>query len=398
MLLAVAFRRVGGLRLRIWQIFVAGAAVVVAAGTIPLRAALDAVDWNVLGFLFGVFVLGEGLARSGVLESVSLRVLGRGGSVDRLVLAVLFGSGCASALLMNDTLAVVGTPLVLGIARRQNLPPVLLLLALAFGITIGSVTSPIGNPQNLLIALQGGLAEPFRAFFAALAPPTLACLLVAWVLLRARFADAFRQVLVPVPGEPIRDPVLARLAIAGAFAMVALIVLRVLGPAWIDGWPIPLWAVAAVGCAPLLAGSRERMLLVRRVDWPTLAFFAALFVLMRAVWDTGAVQSWLPADAAWQQDPAMLIGGGILLSQLLSNVPLVALLLPLISGASEPALLALAAGSTLAGNLTLVGAASNVIIAQAAERDGEHLGFWQFLVIGAPLTLLCALVYWAFLA
>ena len=90
-----------------------------------------------------------------------IRLLADVRSANGLVLRLLLGAGLGSALLMNDTLAIIGTPLALLLAREHGLPPRLLLLTLAFPITIGSVTSPIGNPQNLLIALHGGMAAHF---------------------------------------------------------------------------------------------------------------------------------------------------------------------------------------------------------------------------------------------
>ena len=122
-LLLIAFRRLGRLRLGIWQIVLGGALVVVLTGSISLGDAWLAIDWEVIGFLFGVFVLGHALVESGLLQRASTRFLGRIRSVDGLVLAVLFGSGLASALLMNDTLAVIGTPLMLTLARAHRLPP-----------------------------------------------------------------------------------------------------------------------------------------------------------------------------------------------------------------------------------------------------------------------------------
>jgi len=98
--------------------------------------------------------------------------------------------------------------------------------------------------------------------------------------------------------------------------------------------------------------------------------------------------------------PAALISVSVVVSQFVSNVPLVALMMPALlkSGVGTPGLLALAAGSTIAGNLTILGAASNVIIIQNAERRGkETIGFWEFLRIGAPLTIVNAFVYWVFL-
>jgi Na+/H+ antiporter NhaD/arsenite permease-like protein len=126
-----------------------------------------------------------------------------------------------------------------------------------------------------------------------------------------------------------------------------------------------------------------------------------MFVLMESVWDSGFFQSLL---ARWNPDLAsmgVILPVSVLLSQLISNVPLVALYLPLLmhTGAGTPELLALAAGSTIAGNLFILGAASNIIIIQNAERKTGHtLGFVEFARVGIPLTLVNVLVYWIFLA
>ncbi len=398
-LVLIAFRRLGGLRLGIWQIVLTGALVVLLSWSIGWEAAWRAIDWEVIGFLFGVFVLGQALTESGLLARASTRLLGGIRSADGLVLGVLFGSGIASALLMNDTLAVIGTPLMLALARAHRLPPLLLLLALAFGITTGSVMSPVGNPQNLLIALHGGLANPFLAFLGTLALPSLINLLLAWGVLRLAFWRDFHGDALVHDLPPLADPGLARLAAWGLGAMGLVIGHKVALAAWGAGPEVSLWAVAGAACAPILLGGPSRGGLVARIDWHTLVFFAALFVLVRSVWDTGVVQSWLPVDGGWAKEVPVLLAGSALLSQLVSNVPLVALALPVMHtlGSSPEALLALAAGSTIAGNLTLVGAASNIIVAQAAERRGEHLGFWRFLAIGAPLTGLQLLVYWLML-
>lgn len=394
----IAFRHLAGGRLRIWQIVLGGALAVLLTGGISPADAWRAIDWEVIGFLFGVFVLGQALAESGLLARTSARLLGRVRSADGLVLAVLLAGGLASALLMNDTLAVIGTPLMLALARAHRLPPALLLLALAFGITIGSVMSPVGNPQNLLIALHGGLDNPFLAFFGRLALPSLLNLLLAWGVLRVAFRGDFHGEALLHESPPLADPALARWASLGLALMVAAMLAKIALAAADAAFQLPLWMLAAAACAPILLAGRGRFRVLRGIDWPTLVFFAALFVLVRAVWDTGAIQARLPAGAL-ASVPGLLLGGA-LVSQLVSNVPLVALALPLMeAGPPAPeALMALAAGSTIAGNLTLVGAASNVIIVQAAEARGVHLGFWRFLAVGAPLTALNLLVYWLFLA
>jgi Na+/H+ antiporter NhaD/arsenite permease-like protein len=138
---------------------------------------------------------------------------------------------------------------------------------------------------------------------------------------------------------------------------------------------------------------------VRRVDWATLVFFAAMFVLMQSVWSTGFFQDLVAMAETSLAGTGPILLLGITVPQFLSNVPFVAMVIPLIAGrgGSTTLLLALAAGSTIAGNLTILGAASNVIIIQNAERQGETLTFRDFVRAGIPLTLLQALVFWIFL-
>ncbi|HLB28296.1 MAG TPA: SLC13 family permease, partial [Dehalococcoidales bacterium] len=175
----IAVRRVGFIRFRIWQIMLLGAlGVLITQQISPLEAARS-VNTDVILFLFGVFIVGRALEESGYLAHLASRFFGRAKTVDILVLFIIFGMGLLSALLMNDTLAIIGTPVVLALAKKADVPPKLLLLALAFSVTIGSVMSPIGNPQNLLIAIHGVIANPFVTFFRFLFLPTVINLLLA---------------------------------------------------------------------------------------------------------------------------------------------------------------------------------------------------------------------------
>ena len=164
-LVLIATRRVGKIKLQIWQIMLLGAFVVLVTGQISPLKALDYINFDVILFLFGMFIVGEALVESGYLSHVAYKLFKRVKTTDELLLAVLFGVGIASAFLMNDTLAIIGVPVVLLLARQCRAPPKLLLLTLAFAVTIGSAMSPIGNPQNLLIATDGNVANPFVTFF-----------------------------------------------------------------------------------------------------------------------------------------------------------------------------------------------------------------------------------------
>jgi len=160
------------------------------------------------------------------------------------------------------------------------------------------------------------------------------------------------------------------------------------------GFPIT-WIAVGAGLPVLLFSSR-RWELMRTLDWKTLLFFAAMFVLMESVWQTGFFQRFFREAGIDLTEIPSLMAVGILLSQLISNVPLVALCLPALTGAgaSPKLLMALAAGSTIAGNLLIFGAASNVIIIQNAESRGDKgIGFLEFARIGIPLTLAQAAIY-----
>jgi Na+/H+ antiporter NhaD/arsenite permease-like protein len=140
--------------------------------------------------------------------------------------------------------------------------------------------------------------------------------------------------------------------------------------------------------------------IVRRIDWTTLVFFAAMFVLMESVWRAGVIQGWIAEARLDPASPGVIMLLSVALSQVLSNVPLTALYLPLLGElhAATGAYMALAAGATIAGALTILGAASNVIIIQNAERrHRETIGFVEFVRVGAPLTVVCAGIYYLFL-
>ena len=397
--LVIACRKIGGISVKIWHAMTAGAVLVLITGQISPLSALQAINLDVMVFLFGMFVVGEALILSGYLSSLAYGILHRVKSVDGVVLMILFGAGLASAVLMNDTLAIVGTPLVLRLAREHRIEPCLLLMTLAVAVTTGSLLSPIGNPQNLLIAIDGPVPSPFLTFLQALALPTLLNLVLTYLVLRVMWPKAFHASALVHSVVAVSDPALARLARLALFLIIGLIAVKIACVSLAVPLEFPLSFLAMAAALPLLVCSRRRLELLRQVDWSTLLFFAAMFVLMASVWQTGVFQEW---TAHLQMDFTSLpsiLGLSIILSQLISNVPLVALYLPLVSeaGGSLMGLLALAVGSTIAGNLMILAAASNVIIIQRAEQEGYTLSFRTFTWIGVPLTILQTLVYAAYL-
>jgi Na+/H+ antiporter NhaD/arsenite permease-like protein len=391
----IAIRQIGRYNLKIWQIMLGGAVAVLITGQISLADALHAINIEVMLFLFGMFIVGEAMAESGYLSSLSHQFFSHARTPSQIIFFILFGIGFLSALLMNDTLAIIATPLVLGLATKFRISPKLMLLSLAIAITTGSVMSPIGNPQNLLIAVESGMNTPFVTFSLYLLIPSLISLGFAFILLRFYFRTDFStRVLDHDPILPVNTkfflPVKCSLAI-----ILILAAANILSSLFGGKLLIPLPFIALCAAVPVILFGSDRARLLKNIDWFTLVFFAAMFVLMESVWQTGFFQSFV--DQSMVTSIPMILLTSALISQFISNVPFVALFQPIImqTGGTTAQLMALAAGSTIAGNLTILGAASNVIIIQNAEKQGETLTFFEFAKVGIPLTALQLVVYWA---
>jgi Na+/H+ antiporter NhaD/arsenite permease-like protein len=374
-----------------------GALVVILTGQITPADAVGAINPDVMLFLLGMFIVGEALVESGYLSAISCRFFSLARTPDQVILCILFGMGILSALLMNDTLAIIGTPLVLGLAAKFRISPRLVLLSLAIAITTGSVMSPIGNPQNLLIAVNSGLQTPFVTFGLYLLLPTCICLGLAYVVLRYFFYQDFSSRLLVHGKSPECDPVKSLPVRYSLGILVFLAGVNIVSSLAGGTLLVPLPLIALCASVPVLLFSSRRVDLVRNIDWYTLVFFASMFVLMESVWQTGFFQSFVSGHYVTSV-PAIL-GTSVIISQFISNVPFVALFQPMIlqAGGTTPEIMALAAGSTIAGNLTILGAASTVIIIQNAEKYGETLTFFEFARVGVPMTILQVAVYWIWL-
>ena len=392
----LAVRRIRGRTFPAWAVALAGALVVVATGGIPPDEAVAAVDWNVLATLGALFVVGAGLARSRLADELLARL-------DQLPLstpvlgALLLGIAVLAALVTNDAVAVVGTPFLVRLAERRGLPPEPLLLLLMAGVTTGAVPSPLGSPQNLLIAASLGPGSAFTTFLFHLGPPTLAGLGAVLILLRLAYPGLFGapapdEPAAPSPGdEPGRDlPVLLSLLVLGTLVLAGI------ASGLAGGLSLlPPLAVALAAAAPLLLLGPDRRGLLAGIDWRTLLLFVGLFVMTGAVRGSGVVEaSFGPAAGS----TAALMAAAVIGSQVVSNVPLVAIALPFVEPHGTSALMALAAGSTIAGHVTLLGAASNLIVVESAGRLGAVVRTRAFTAIGLVLVVVQGLLYWAWLA
>jgi len=391
---AIAAGRVPGLSLDRPTAALAGAVLMVAAGVISPRDAAQAVNGDTIGLLLGMMILAELLAEAGFFRWAGWRVVTAARTPRALLWGLTFAAGGLAALLVNDTVCVMMTPLVLALVDEAELPPLPYLLAVAFGANAGSAATLVGNPQNVIVGALSGIS--FSRFTLALALPAAAALCVVALLLQLLFRrDLPHRRLAPAHAvPPTLDGPLLRRALLG-------LTLAVLG--FLGGLPLAWTALAAATLALALAPRSPRTVLAR-LDWPLLVFFAGLFVVVAGVGRSGLAE-WIydravaPALGVGTSRQAIVFSGfATLASQLVSNVPFVLLAGSWIPNTADPDLmwLATALSSTLAGNLTIVGSVANIIVLELAGERGR-IGFWRFLAYGLPVTALTLVVSLALL-
>ncbi|MCC6015166.1 MAG: anion transporter [Desulfurococcaceae archaeon] len=378
----------------VWSIMAFSAFVTVVTGLVSFDEIGLVVNLDVILFLIGMFSLVSLAESSGLLSALTAWFIGRFGSRYSVVYASSILFGVLAAFAVNDTVALMGPPIAYTISRATGVDPKMMFLLLAYSLTVGSAMTPMGNPQNVLIAVESGIPAPFVRFAVVLTVPTLVNLvLVPLILLKVFRVENGPVAVITVPHELIRDrrdAVLAGLGLLTAVvALVANDLAELLGLPHVTHRGFIPFIVAA----GTYAVSRNPRAVLAGVDWGTIVFFIAMFITMEGVWRSGILQPILtlvlPDKLGKVESVLAVTLLSILLSQVLSNVPLVKLLIEFLKscgyGPSDTNVwLALAATSTIAGNLTILGAASNIIVLETLEsRMGTSITFAEFLKVGA---------------
>lgn len=357
-----------------------GAIALLAGGAIDERAALESIDVPTLALLFGLMVVSAQFQLGGFYAAAIRRVVLLDASPAALLAAVIAFSGTLSAVLTNDVVCLTIAPLLLRLCLAKRLNPTPYLIALACAANVGSAATLIGNPQNILIG--EALHLSFNRYLLTALPTCALGLAVVWVAIAVRYRGDWTREATPANDEP--EPSVDRWQTGkGLFVLALLIAAFVFAPTW----PRELLALAAAGFL-LLNRKFHSQKIMGLVDWPLLVLFISLFIVNRAFDLTGGVE-WLVSRSESAgvslARPANLFVATAALSNLISNVPAVMLLLPIAEGPNAGALLALS--STLAGNLVIVGSIANIIVVEAARRGGVEINARTHAAIGVPVTL-----------
>jgi Na+/H+ antiporter NhaD/arsenite permease-like protein len=379
--LVIAIGRLPGFRLDRAGAALVGASLMVAAGALPLEEAPKAIDFDTIILLLGVMIVVANLRLSGFFALVTGWVVARARHPIMLLIAIVMVSGTLSAFLVNDTVCLVLTPLVLDLVSRFRRNPVPYLLAIAMASNIGSAATITGNPQNMII---GSLSHiPYGAFAAALSPIGGIGLVLTVGMIALVYRPEFRS-CQRLGGEPA--PVHADRSIIIKSVMVLLAMIA----AFFAGVP-PAEAAIVAGAVLLLTRRIKSEQVYAEIDWTLLLMFAGLFIVVagleRSVLSPQIVRT--VGRLHLEQAPVLCMITAVL-SNIVSNVPAVLVLKPFIAQlpSQQQAWLTVAMASTLAGNFAPVGSVANLIVVQRARAQNVHLGFWEYFKVGAPLTVL----------
>jgi len=367
-----------------------GAVLMVALRVMTPEQVYRAVDYNTLVLLTGMMLIAAYLHLAGFFGWAAYWILKHARTPRRLLLYVMLTSGVLSALLVNDTVCLLMTPLVVVVIVRGRLPLFPYLMALATSANIGSVATLVGNPQNMIIGHMSHI--PFLRFSSALLPAAAVGLLINYVVLSTAFRKTLAGAMIGLVSGEVSAPTVDRKLVT----LVVVVLILVFG-CFIAGFNLAWTAMTGAALVMVLA-RRDTHAVLKLVDWHLLLFFAALFVVVEGLSGTGLpeqihehLRSVFGASAsaqAWNLSWFSVAG-----SNIFSNVPFVLVAGKWIGNFARPELMwkVLALTTTFAGNLTILGSVANIIVVESARKHVE-VGFWDYAEYGVPITLLSTAV------
>lgn len=391
-----------------------GAALMILFGIVKPVDALLAINIDILVLLVGMMILVAGLELCGFFEWVSLRMIRYSKSQFSFLVLTMAVTGSLSALVLNDSIVLLFTPIIIRTCRLLKSNPVPFLIAEAIAANIGSVATEVGNPQNAYIATKTGIS--FIDFSKELLPVSIVCMAVAIGILylifrrdiekgsatefRTKIQEqgwrAFEEELVNGDASTTAGYRKLKERRRGLHALGMVTIATFAGFVASHALHAPIAAVAFMGgvaalfVLPLLSDVKPREMLAG-VDWSIILFFVGLFIVLQGVQESNLlndIKSVFPGFSDGQTPTVgWLTALATLLSNLVSNVPAVLLLGALIPITNSKLWLALASSSTLAGNATILGAAANVIVAEKAEAKGVEINWWKFTLVGLPIAI-----------
>lgn len=387
----IAVRKVRGHRIPSWAAACIGALLMLVLGVVSPKAAWDFIDFDVIFQLIGMMLMTAALQYCGLFEIVVDLLMKHFDGRRKFLAGVMLITAVLSAVTLNDAVVLIIAPIVLRCCQKLHAEPAPCLVGVFIAANIGCMATITGSPHNALVAAQSGMS--FILYSTCALPLTAICLgLSIWIL--SRFyrprLDKEDSSLVgeEFHGRAVDRPRLAAVLCVTFIAMILFALSSYLG---VKIYQIALGAGLISLVITMVGKPSAAGFVAKHVDWSILVFFIGLFVVTAGVVDSGLIDS--IASVFGMGDGKVptiggLVGYSVVLSNLVSNVPSVMLIGQLLPLGDNVLWIALAFSASLAGNLTLIGAATNIIVQDSGERHGVRLDFFRYLKVGVPVTLI----------
>lgn len=370
-----------------------------------IRGIFDYIEFEVIFLLIGMMILVHIASRSGVFKWMALELLKLTKGHPKLVLFTLAAfTAVASAFLDNVTTVVLMMPITFVIAKEFDIDPIPFLITEVLASNIGGTATLIGDPPNIIIGARAGLS--FMDFVNELTP----IVAIIFIICISVLTFLFRKQLKATPErmEHVANIDNSK-TITDKWCMirsVTTLLLVILGFVTHDLTGIPAYVFAVAGASFLLLFEKPKEI-YQDVEWLTIFFFIGLFIIIGGFEANGGI-SFLAnklievTQGSLNVATMLILWGSGILSGIIDNIPYTATMAPLISelinpanpnaliyeGGHSPLWWALSLGACLGGNLTIIGAAANVIVSETATSKGHPISFMRFMKYGALVTFI----------
>jgi len=384
--------------------------ILIYTGLIPAHDTVDfvigSIDFNTIGLLLGMMIIVGILGETGIFQYIGIKAAKISkGNVWKLMLLLSVITAVGSAFLDNVTMVLLMVPVTISVARVLNINPVAIILAEIFASNIGGASTLIGDPPNIMIASAANL--DFMSFAYHMTPEVIITFLASLVILKILFRKDLKQnpenvakLMQIDEKKEIKDPALLK---KSAIVLIGVVVAFMFHGA-LD---MEVSIIAMAGAAILLVITRiNPAKAFTHVEWPTLMFFAGLFIIVSGVELTGALELFAhqivtATGGNFEATAVMIIWSSAFASAFVDNIPYTATMIPIIENISldpsiasrldtldfNPLWYALAIGADFGGNGTLIGASANLVAIAVMERHGYRMAFKDFIIKGMPFMI-----------
>ena len=385
--------------------------ILIYTGLIPAHDSVDfvigSIDFNTIGLLLGMMIIVGILGETGIFQYIGIKAAKLSkGNVWKLMILLSVITAVGSAFLDNVTMVLLMVPVTISVARVLNINPVAIILAEIFASNIGGAATLIGDPPNIMIASAANL--DFMSFAYHMTPEVIITFLASLVVIKILFRKDLKQnpenvakLMQIDERKEIKDPALLKKAAIVLFGVVIAFMFH-------GALDIEVSIIALAGAAILLVITRiNPAKAFTHVEWPTLMFFAGLFVIVSGVELTGALELFAhqivtATEGNFEATAVLIIWSSAFASAFVDNIPYTATMIPIIENISldpsianrldtldfNPLWYALAIGADFGGNGTLIGASANLVAIAVMERHGYRMAFKDFIIKGMPYMII----------